>query len=307
VLPALVLTAGLGTRLRPLSLVRAKGAVPVAGVPLVRRVITWLASHGVEDVVLNLHHLPETITRVVGDGSDLGVRVRYSWEDPVLGSAGGPRHALPLLDAQRFLIVNGDTLTDVDLPGMLAQHEISGASVTMALVANPRPDHYGGVLVDGSRVVGFARRGRTTPNHHFVGVQIAERALFEPLPDNVPAESVAALYPAAIAASGEAGCLVGAFVSDASFDDIGTPADYFETSHRIARREGVGDVQAGEGCTIASDARLTRCILWDDVSVESGVELTDCVVTDGARVPSGTRLTRHALVATDRRLERAAF
>jgi mannose-1-phosphate guanylyltransferase len=307
VLPALVLTAGLATRLRPLSLVRAKGAVPVAGVPLVRRVIAWLASHGVEDVVLNLHHLAETITRVVGDGSDLGVRARYSWEDPVLGSAGGPRHALPLLEAQRFLIVNGDTLTDVDLPGMLAQHERSGASVTMALVPNPRPDHYGGVLVDGFRVVGFAPRGRSSQNHHFVGVQIAERALFEPLADNVPAESVAALYPAAIAAAGTAACSVGAFVSDASFDDIGTPADYFDTSQRIARREGRGDLLVGDGCTIAPDARLTRCILWDDVCVEPGVELTDCVVTDAARVPTGTRLTRHAIVATGGHLERAAF
>ena len=113
--PALVLTAGLGTRLRPLTLVRAKPAVPIAGEPLVRRIITWLRSAGVSDLVLNLHHLPETIASVVGDGSDLRVRVRYSWEQPaVLGTAGGPRRALPLLSGGTFLIVNGDTLTDVD-------------------------------------------------------------------------------------------------------------------------------------------------------------------------------------------------
>ena len=73
-LPALLLTAGLGTRLRPLSSVRAKPAVPVAGEPLVRRILGWLSSQGVRDVVLNLHHLPETICAVVGDGADLGVR-----------------------------------------------------------------------------------------------------------------------------------------------------------------------------------------------------------------------------------------
>src|SRR5579863_10125505 len=95
---ALVLTAGLGTRLRPLTTVRAKPAIPVAGVPLIRRIVAWLASQRVTHLVLNLHHLPETLTRVVGDGGDLGVRVRYSWEQPrVLGSAGGPRLALPIV------------------------------------------------------------------------------------------------------------------------------------------------------------------------------------------------------------------
>src|SRR5688500_5937251 len=109
---ALVLTAGLGTRLQPLTLVRAKPAIPVAGEPLVRRLVRWLAAHGVTDVVLNLHHLPATLTAVVGDGSDLGSLVRYSWEQPqVLGSAGGPRQALPILGADAFLIANGDTLS----------------------------------------------------------------------------------------------------------------------------------------------------------------------------------------------------
>ncbi|PYQ75170.1 MAG: hypothetical protein DMG04_08055 [Acidobacteria bacterium] len=113
---ALVLTAGLGTRLRPLTNVRAKPAIPVAGEPMIRRIIGWLAANGVSHVVLNLHHLPETLTAVVGDGGDLGVRVRYSWEQPrVLGSAGGPRQTLPLLDGDALLIVNGDTLTDLRL------------------------------------------------------------------------------------------------------------------------------------------------------------------------------------------------
>src|SRR5687767_8573965 len=99
--PALVLTAGLARRLRPLSLVRAKAALPVAGVPLVHRILRSLAASGVTDAVLNLHHLPHTLTRLVGDGSALGMRVRYSWEVPVLGPAGGPRRAVPLLGSTR--------------------------------------------------------------------------------------------------------------------------------------------------------------------------------------------------------------
>ena len=122
---ALLLTAGLGTRLRPLTYVRAKAAVPINGEALVRRVIRGLAAAGIAELVLNLHHRPASIAALVGDGSDLGVSVRYSWEQPVLGSAGGPRRALPLLvdsDDETFLIVNGDTLTDVDIRALVARH-----------------------------------------------------------------------------------------------------------------------------------------------------------------------------------------
>ena len=150
---ALVLRAGLGTRLRPLTDVRAKPAIPVAGEPMIRRIAAWLVSHGVDDLVLNLHHRPETLTAVLGDGRDLGARVRYSWEPPqVLGSAGGPRLARPIVGADTFLIVNGDTLTDVDLAQLADAHAASGALVTLALVPNREFLRYGGVR---------ARRGRT--------------------------------------------------------------------------------------------------------------------------------------------------
>src|SRR5262245_19754304 len=146
---ALILTAGLGTRLRPLTDVRAKPAIPVGGEPMVRRIIRWLVSQGVSELVLNLHHRPETITAVVGDGSDLDASVRYSWEQPnVLGSAGGPRLALPLLGVNRFFVINGDTLTDVDLVALAGSHEQAGALVTLALVPNREFDWYGGVLLD---------------------------------------------------------------------------------------------------------------------------------------------------------------
>src|ERR1700686_3220149 len=121
---ALILSAGLGTRLRPLTTVRAKPAIPVAGDPIVRRIARWLAGSGAPDVGVNLHHLPDTIARVLGDGSDLGARVRYSWEQPaVLGSAGVPRLALPMLEADTFFVVNGDTITDLDLRGLASAHE----------------------------------------------------------------------------------------------------------------------------------------------------------------------------------------
>jgi len=191
---ALVLTAGLGTRLRPLTEVRAKPALPVAGEPMIRRIIAWLVSQGVRDLVLNLHHRPETLTARVGDGADLGARVRYSWEAPVLGSAGGPRRAIPLLShgppkggpyvpsSSTFLIVNGDTLTDVDLQGLLSAHRASGALVTMAVVPNTEPQKYSGIAFDDDGAfVEFVPRGSSRPSWHFVGVQAAEPAALVPM------------------------------------------------------------------------------------------------------------------------------
>jgi NDP-sugar pyrophosphorylase family protein len=291
--PGLVLTAGLGTRLRPLTAQRAKPAVPVAGVPLVRRILSWLGGQGLRDVVLNLHHRPETITAEVGDGAGLGLRVRYSWERlVVLGTAGGPRHALPLLESDRFWIVNGDTLTDVDLAPIARQHERSGALVTMALVPNPRPERYGGVQVDGGWVTGFTAPGAGgPPSFHFIGVQLADARVFADLADGVPAESVSGVYRALLAGPARR---LGAFVCDASFHDIGTPADYLRTSLALAT-DGPASL-TGARSRIAPDARLTRTIVWDDVTLEAGVTLTDCVVGDRVRLPAGLALERRVVV-----------
>lgn len=291
---ALVLTAGLGTRLHPLTYVRAKAAVPVNGDTLARRVVRWLVASGVSDLVLNLHHHPETIAGSVGDGSDMGARVRYSWERPVLGSAGGPRHALPLLveRGRTFVLVNGDTLTDVDISGMRAVHDASGALVTMALIRNPRPDKYGGVRVADGRVTGFTRAGTVEESFHFIGVQFADREAFAGLEDGVAAESVNALYPRLM--SERPGCIA-AFISAASFRDIGTPADYLATSIGLAALEG-DRMPAGARVQIAPSARVVRTALWDDVTVGRDAQLTDCIVCDGVRIPDGARFERCAIV-----------
>jgi NDP-sugar pyrophosphorylase family protein len=286
-IPALVLTAGLATRLRPLSRVRAKAALPVAGTPLVQRIIRTLAAADSRELVLNLHHLPHTITRLVGDGRQLGVRVRYSWENPILGSAGGPRRALALLDAPRFLVVNGDTLTNVNIPAMVKAHDASGALVTMALVPNTAPDKYGGVLVgDDGAVTGFTRRGSDERSYHFIGVQVAEAAAFESVPENVPYESVNTLYPYLLAGR-PAG--IHAYISDAEFFDIGTVADYLETSLRLASRE--------------AHPLPYESVVWDDVTVERGARLRRCIVTDGVRVPAGAAWSEVAVRVADGALE----
>jgi NDP-sugar pyrophosphorylase family protein len=306
---ALVLAAGLGTRLRPLTLARAKAAAPIDGEALARRTIRWLVGHGVHDLVVNLHHRPASITAAIGDGRDLDARVRYSWESPILGSAGGPRHALPLLldglkagASGTFVLVNGDTLTDVDLPAMVAQHRRTGALVTMAVIPNPRPDKYGGVLLDADHAVtGFTRRGNLQPSFHFIGPQVVEADAFMPLEDGVPAESVLGIYPAWMAS--RPGSIRG-FVSDAAFQDIGTPADLLQTSLDLAAADGRADrPRWGRHVHVAASARVTRSVLWDDVTVGAGAVVTECVVADGVRIPDGAVMTRCAIARGPRGLE----
>jgi mannose-1-phosphate guanylyltransferase len=299
VIPALVLTAGLATRLRPLSLVRAKAALPVAGEALVRRILRQLAAAGVTDAVLNLHHRPDTLAAEVGDGTDLGVRVRYSWEGArVLGSAGGPRHALQLLDAPRFLILNGDTLSDLDLATVIRAHESSGALVTMAVVPNREPEKYSALKVDADGgVTGVVPRGSSEPSFHFYGVQVVESSVFASLPDDMPADTVGGIYPAIWQ---QQPGRVRAFITSAEYMDIGTPADYLTTSLTLAAREQSPLI--GRRTHVGTTARIERSILWDDVEVGSGVFLRECIVTDGVRVPDDTSWHGVALRVADNQL-----
>jgi mannose-1-phosphate guanylyltransferase len=292
--PALVLTAGLATRLRPLSNIRAKGAMPVAGSAIIVRILRWLQASGVRRVVINLHHKPETIAAVVGDGSQLGLAVRYSWEPVVLGSAGGPRRALPLLESEQFLIVNGDTLTDCDLEAVVQHHVARRARVTMAVVDGD-VQRYGGVRLDeAQRVCGFGKPIEGTRTRHFIGVQAVDASVFADLPDDAPSETVRTLYPRLIAADPDA---VRAYESRAEFLDVGTARDYLSTVEIIATREG-RPFDTGDDCRIAPEAVVERSVLWDRVTVGHGARLIHCVVADDVTIPDGAHYENSVLVAS---------
>jgi NDP-sugar pyrophosphorylase family protein len=296
---ALVLTAGLGTRLRPLTDVRAKPAIPVAGTPLIRRIVTWLVSQGVDNLVLNLHHRPASLTSRLGDGRDLGARIRYSWELPrILGSAGGPRLARAVVGADPFLIVNGDTLTDLDLSRLTEAHASSGALVTMALVPNREFLRYGGVLLDADgRVTGFVRRGPAAQgSYHYIGVQLVAERVFDAVEPGAAANSIGGVYDEWIAARPGA---VRGVVADAAFHDVGTPGDYWRASQAIATIEGTTGSSVGAGAHIDPSAHVRQSVLWDDVHVGEDVQLDECIVADGVVVPPGAAYRRSILVQGD--------
>ena len=204
--PALVLAAGFGTRLGALGRLRAKATVPVAGRPMIVRILERLAAVGVTRVVVNLHHRAESVCAVVGDGSRWGLCVRYSWEPLVLGSAGGPARAVTLVAADRFLIVNGDTLVDLDIEALAQVHVASGALATLA-VAPADLSRYNALLADdGGRLLGSVTRG--TPSTtlpagarpwHFVGVQAVDARAFAGLDGTRPVDIIREHYPSLIA------------------------------------------------------------------------------------------------------------
>ena len=292
--PALVLTAGYGTRMEPLTSVRAKPAAPVAGRPIILRILDALARAGVDDAVLNLHHRPETITGVVGYGKASGIRVRYSWEPEILGSAGGPRRALPLL-GPRFLIVNGDTLTDLAsdaLPALVAAHVHSNAAVTLAVVRHPDPARYGGVVTDGDgRVYAFSRAGGP-PSDHFIGLQVAEASVFAGLPADVAAATIGGVYDELLPDRvGRPAGAIRAHRVTGRFLDVGTPSGYLAASLAHDDRG-----TAGAGSTIDPSASVTRCAVWDRVTIGPGCRLHECILADDVSLPAGAELRRHMVV-----------
>jgi mannose-1-phosphate guanylyltransferase len=220
----------------------------------------------------------------------------------VLGSAGGPRKALPLLDADVFFLVNGDTIAEVDLTTMAEAHMRSGALVTMALVPNRDYLRYGGVHVDDQeRVKGFSGRGPASKDTwHFVGVQIVSRSVFASLGDDSPANTVGQVYDELI---GSHAGSVNAFCCDVPFWDIGTPADYVRMSVALSS----GGLDVGARATIDPSARLTESILWDDVQIGAGASLTRCIVTDRVRVPAGADYTSAILMPDDGALRVTSF
>ena len=290
-LPTLVLAAGLGTRLDPLTRLIAKAAVPLAGRTLLERSLDQLRRQGVTDVVINLHHRPETVTAILGDGTRAGLHIRYSWEPRILGSAGGPRRALPLLDAGRFLIVNGDTLCDVDLAAMVRDHIDSGADVTMALVPNRAPDHYNGIKLDDGRLVtSFVPRGQAHGTWHFIGVQIVEATVFAALRDGEPSETVAGIYRERLTAGTMS---IRGYCLDQPFVDVGTPRDYVAAALALVR---AGEDNAIEtGARIDGTARLRQSVVWGNSSIGPECALNDCVVA-GVSLPPGFRASDAVLI-----------
>ena len=155
----MIMAAGKGTRLRPITDLVPKPMAPIVNRPALYHILRLLGRHGFSEVVVNLHHLPEIITGYFGDGAWMGMKITYSFEPELLGTAGGVKNNADFLGGDTFLVMSGDALTDIDLTGLVAAHRRAGSIATLAVKEVADPSLYGVVVADDDdRVVGFQEK-----------------------------------------------------------------------------------------------------------------------------------------------------
>lgn len=295
---AMILAAGYGTRLWPLTIDRAKPAIPFMGRPLVGYVAEYLARHGFRDVVVNLHHRPESVRGALGDGARFGARFHYVEEPVILGTGGAIDNARALLDSETFVVVNGKIATDIDLGAALETHRRERALATLVLRPNPARERYSVVHTRDGLVAGFGgfpesdNAGGGAPDAveglgegaplMFTGIQVLDRRVFEYIPRGVFSHTVTDTYLPAI----RGGERVAAHVSGGHWYELSTVRRYLDTSLALMKREG-RDVEVGEGAELGAGAEVSESVLWEGVRVGRGARVRGCVLGAGVRVPEG--------------------
>jgi len=290
----MVLAAGLGLRMRPLTLLRAKPALPVLNRPLLDWTMTKLARAGVRDVVVNLHHLPETVTAVLGSGRRFGLRVRYSREQTILGTGGGPRAVREVFGDEPLLLVNGDVLFDLDPRRLLAVHRASGARATLALRPNPVPYAYSPVVSDRrGRIRSIAGRpaGARGAVSMFASVHVLDPALLERLPEGV-SDSVLDLYIPLLAE----GAHLQGVPSRGAWYDFGRPRLYRDAQLRLLPGRGRDRVLVDGGARVGATARIRRSVVGAGARIAGGARVERSVLWDGAVVEAGARVSGSIVV-----------
>jgi mannose-1-phosphate guanylyltransferase len=293
-LAALLLAAGRGERLRPLTLELPKPLLPVAGRPLAARSLDRIGAAGCGRIAVNLHHRGEAIRATLG-ASWRGVPIAYSDESRELLGTGG---ALPPLagffaGARAIVVVNGDSLCRWPLERLLARHARGDAAATLLFArrVDPRPFH-GGVAIDRGRVVAFRRGGavwEAAPTRRvFAGAAVLDPALIARLPAG-PSDIVTALYEPLLAE----GATIAAVESARPWHDLGTPARYLEGALAFAL-EGSAPRQSriDRTAAVAPSARVRSSMVEPGAAIGGGARLERCLVLPGAGVGEASRLER---------------
>jgi mannose-1-phosphate guanylyltransferase/mannose-1-phosphate guanylyltransferase/phosphomannomutase len=316
---AMVMAAGLGTRLRPITHDIPKPVVPVANVAIVEQLVRLLASHGVGEVIANLHWFPETVRGRLGDGSELGLEVSYREEEELLGTAGGVRNVADFLTAgeeDTFLVLAGDALTDVDLTALAAAHRANGGAATLAVKKVSDVSEYGVIVTGGDgRVQGFQEKpdpAEALSDLVNCMVYAFSPEVFDYFPANDPVDFAHDVFPALL----EHDVPFHVHEIDAYWNDVGTLREYLqgnldaiEGAVELPRMGGElldgsapdgvdgvevdGRVLFGPGCRIGDGARLSGpLVIGPGAEVGEGAQVKEAVLLPGARVAAGEMLAR---------------
>lgn len=292
---AIILSAGYGTRLWPLTEDRTKPAIPILGKPLVGYVAEYLASYGFNDIVVNLHHRPESVRAALGDGSKFGVKLQYVEEPVILGTSGALDNTREFFQNETFLAINGKIITEIDLREALETHRKTNALATLILLRNHKRERFSVVNVDRGRITGFGGMPDVNSSDPesplmFTGIQILEPRIFDYIPRRVFSHSTTDVYPQAIA-NGET---IAAHVATGTWRELSTLKRYLDISVEMLNERGQKYV-AGRNCDVPSTAQVFDSVLWDNVTVGSNAYVRGCIFADGVRI-SGDCSFRNAVV-----------
>ena len=298
----MILAAGFGTRLFPLTIDRTKPAIPFLGKPLVGYVAEYVAGFGFKDVVVNLHHQPESVKKALGNGKEYGVTIHYTEETPkILGTAGALDNARHLLEDDTFLIANGKIITDIDISAAIETHKNSGAIATMVLKPNVKREKFTEVYVKDGFLKGFGdfahpftaeeirdTTGALSAPLMFTGIHILEPRVFEYIPRGVYSDIVPTFYNPALA-NGEK---IAVHITDANWFELSTIPRYLDIS--LAMMNGAS-VCAGKNCIVSGRAT----VMWDNVSIGDDAQLYRTIIADGVKIEAGEHFENAAIVCAD--------
>jgi mannose-1-phosphate guanylyltransferase len=299
---AVILVGGEGTRLRPLTSTVPKPVVPLVDRPFITFMLEWLASHGVDDVIMSCGFLATSVRNVLGDGSSLGIRLRFVEEPKPLGTAGALKFAESLLD-ERFLMLNGDVLTDMDLSAQIAQHDATGARATLALVPVADPSAYGLVhLNEDNSVRDFVEKPSSDAidtNLISAGAYMLQRDVLELVPKGRKASIEREVWPLLV------GDGLYGFPSHSYWLDIGSPERYLKGTFDIiegnvhtpvAERLGADWLAVDEGAQVRGRV-IPPAVLERGVSVAEGAHVGSLVVlAEDVKVGAGCTVERSVIL-----------
>ncbi len=299
---AIVLAGGEGTRLRPLTWTTPKPLLPIANRPFLEHQLTWLAGHGITEVVVSIGYLPEAFPERFPGGEVAGLPLRYAVESEPLGTAGAIRFAAETGGfSDRFVVCNGDVLTDLDVSALIRLHDESGAEATISLTQVEDPSAFGVVptAADG-RVLGFVEkppRGEAPTNWINAGTYVMEASVLDGIPAGRAVSIERETFPALLQRDAK----LYALAAPGYWLDIGSPAKYLQANLDqlaggtslcspdaiVAAGATVESSVLGRGAVVADAARVVRSVLFDGARVEPGALVADSVVGAGAVVGRG--------------------
>ena len=297
---AMILAAGLGTRLRPLTNVISKPMVQLAGRPCMEYAIRLLKKHGVEDIMVNLHYYPEVIQEYFKEGTDFGVNISYSYEKELLGTAGGLKKVEDFFSGDTVLIISGDGLTDINITDFYNFHKEQGCIASLALKKVEDPEQYGVVKLKGSTIEVFQEKPKKEEAiSHLAntGIYLFEPEVFDYIPANSFYDFGKQLFPEFV----EKKIIMSGYQMEGYWCDIGDLEVYREAHYDIllgmvdvevpGKKLG-GNIWIGDGIRVHPDSKIAGpVILGDYCVVEKGVQIYGPSV-----IGKNTVLTRGAVV-----------